>query len=508
MPSKNKIWAPNLFPKQFKVFDDNHRYLLVSGPRIAGKTWGILHKLVRHMWDVPGATVGMFCKTVKSATQFGTWDILHKKIIPEWIMANIGLEYTTRSSSGFPGPKTDNATRTQMFAIKNRYYDDLGEYGGISECKLYSCDCCEEVEEKTKSMVMTMVYFIELSNFEDRMVFTGTIPLLRASLPVTYEMHQWMADTNPSDEGEDSWIYDIFYRERTKEDHKDRKFQKNIGLIEMFMRDNPYVTEEQKREIAAVCHYDNALYDRYVNGLWTKGGMLERHFGSVFKPEIHVQGTCNGQDESEWEILLPTTECMELFTCWDAGDVNSAAQICERVTDQFGNLKYFAVLSEVVHIGEEIGIEDFTIEVMHEMDRMEEILGHPVSWKHYSDPDALQQWKSSIRGVTASQVRKVSNDRIILEGCPKDPNSVRMRVSILKKLLFQNKIYISANCFKTIEAIKELRKDKKEFVRRSGNKFKHPFDSLTYGLTMETLADLEYSHGPETGNIGLILSKS
>jgi phage terminase large subunit len=499
------IWVPNLIPKQMDVFNDNHRFLLVSGPRKSGKTLGVLNKVVRHLWEVPGASVGIFAKTIKSATDFGVWQDLIRFVIPEWVDADIGFSYSTTDTAGRPGPKVNNQTRTLYFAIHNYWWDQLGDRGGISECKLYSLDYAEEVEAKVKGMRFSMVYFSELGNFESRVVFTATIPQLRMMPPIVREQHQWMADANPTEQGEQSWIYDLFYRERTLENHPDPAYQKEIGLIEIFTQDNPYLTQRDIDEIKSICHHDTALYQRYVNGLWVAGGNLERHFSSVFKSNIHVLGDCNNTDEEKWDVILPSEQCVQLITGWDLGEVNHAAVILEKVLDSNGNMAYFAVLDELVYIADEVGTEEFTVEMVARMERMEKTIGHPVEWKHYSDEQAIKQWKSSIGGVDAALVRRASRDRIILEGVKKEPDSVRKRVHIMKRMLLEDKLFISANCFKVINMITELRRHKKDYVQRTSNPQKHPFDALTYALSMETIMELDYNGVPTVGRTGLLL---
>jgi len=83
----NGNWYPNIFPKQIQIYNDFHRYVLVSGPRKSGKTTGCIHKIARHLWETPYpyARVGMFCKLMKTAKEGGVWDDLTKIVMPEWL---------------------------------------------------------------------------------------------------------------------------------------------------------------------------------------------------------------------------------------------------------------------------------------------------------------------------------------------------------------------------------------------------------------------------------------
>src|SRR5688572_655656 len=94
-------WYPAMFQKQVDVFNSQVRALLVPGPRLSGKTQAVLHKVCRHLYETPGARVGMFCRTLK-AKDGGTWSLLTKSIIPQWIKAGV-FRYTTETK-GIYGP--------------------------------------------------------------------------------------------------------------------------------------------------------------------------------------------------------------------------------------------------------------------------------------------------------------------------------------------------------------------------------------------------------------------
>src|SRR5687768_6395969 len=83
------IWVPDMNERQFTAFNCNARYVLLSGPRLAGKTFGGLHKIMRHLWELNGSRVGMFARTTKSATEGGSYKILLDTIVPEWLDANL-----------------------------------------------------------------------------------------------------------------------------------------------------------------------------------------------------------------------------------------------------------------------------------------------------------------------------------------------------------------------------------------------------------------------------------
>lgn len=485
------FWSPSLFPKQFQILNSHIKYLLVSGPRLSGKTIGNMHRICRHLWEVDNARVAMFHKTIKAAKLGGVWEDLTSIALPEWIDAGFGMEYISEEKPGTPGPKVDNQTRTSMLKVRNCH-------GGESTCLLFSIEHDAQVEQKLKNSRFSMMYFAELSNYDTRQIFSTSSQQLRDYPGVSKDQLMWLADTNPSDEGEESWIYKIWYDERLKEDHPYPIFQKNLGLIEVFLHDNPTLTEEDIEGLKATTHHDPFLYERYVNGLWVSGGMAKRHFSGFYRPEIHIIGDASAHDPDDWEVALPSESSEYLIAGSDLGDVNLAAVFIDKVTDENGMFKYFTVLDDILKLGEKITLEDFTAEYLGKMDLLEEYLDRRVVWNHWSDEQAIKQWSAAIGGYQASFINKVSKGRISLRGVPKEKDSVRYRVRLLKMLLMKDQLFVSANCIPTHEMLTGLRIDPKDFVKRYGNKYKHIFDALTYALQMESVLDVSLDSDTET----------
>lgn len=487
-------WVPNLFPKQFEIFNCNKRYLLVSGPRKSGKTLGVLHKVVRHLWETDRARVAVVSKTLKSAKEGGVWSDMHDIVLPEWYNSNIGMENTTGEGKQY---KLDQLTKTPSFSVTNYH-------GTESEVLLFSIDnpgSFQEVEAKLKSTRFSMIYFSELSNFPNKNVFAVSLPQLRM-FHLARNQHMWMADTNPSEEGESSWIYQLFYQERLAPNHPRPKFQEQLSLIEIFWEDNPYFTQDDKEEILASCEYDSELFERYAKGLWTKGGMKSRVFANLYRPAVHVIGSCIGE-EKDWQVALPSENCTTLLSGWDTGDNNHAAVIMEKI-DTAGDDFIFVVLDELVYLRQQISLEAFTLEFMEKMDKWEQTIGRHIEWRHWCDEAMALNWKAGAASYDSLIIQAVSNNRITLDPYPTrgEKHSVKSRAIMLRRLLSARRIVISASCAMTLQMLTELRlgKSDSEYIPRADPN-KHVFDALTYCVGMETVENL--STGKiNTGNTG------
>jgi hypothetical protein len=494
-------WYPDIWGKQVEVFNSQKRIVLLSGPSLSGKTHIALHRLVRHMWETPGAQVAMFSKLLKNAKDGGTWKILHKRILPEWINAKMGLKYTTETPEGLPGPKTDGQTRTPYFRIRNAY-------GGESECMLFSLDHDHDIEAKIKEMEFSMIYFSELDKFRDRKVLSISLPRLRMA-HLKYEQQMWLADTNPSDEGEQSWIYELWFIIRSLESYEAyQAFCKKRGQIampqdafwqlkeglELFTftpRENPKVDIRQLIELESSYAYDEGLYQRYVNGAWVYGdGDSSIHFKNQFKEHIHVLGNVSSPNEDEWEYINPRESSYELVTGWDLGETNHAfACIDEEVVN--GRL-HFAITDELVSIRQEVSIEAFTEGAMELIEDQEGLLGRPFDLeKAWSDRSSIEKYSAAAGTFPHKQVNAASGNRIFLRGVPKAPGSVKVRVKLMKQLLAQNRIKVSAHCIYTIRMLKELKKGNTVLNYVVQDENKHIFDAITYALLMECSEELD-----------------
>src|SRR5690242_7516868 len=66
---QGEIWVPKLSPVQYDIFncgteaDGWKRFILVDGGRMNGKSIGVGHRIFRHLWETPGARVGLVAKT-------------------------------------------------------------------------------------------------------------------------------------------------------------------------------------------------------------------------------------------------------------------------------------------------------------------------------------------------------------------------------------------------------------------------------------------------------------
>lgn len=496
-----RYWIPPMTEKQLRIFNCFKRVLLAAGPKKSGKTLGVCHKVIRHAVDTFNAHIGVFTKTIKVAVDGGCWTDLVKITLPQWF-ENTGIRFTTQ-------PKVDGATRQAFFEISNRH-------GGTSRIVLNSLDYDDDIEAVIRGKRYSLLWFNELDNFRLRKVFDVSYDQLRmVGLP--YDSHQWIADTNPSDEGEDSWIYKLWYRDRVSEEVPDyvhstpdglkafRQLQAELDLVEVMIPDNTFLTEQDRLGLYARFQHDPDLFQRYIMGKWTTSS-ADSHFADVFKPDLHILGNVSSLNVDSWEVLLPEENCHELITGWDIGDMNHGVVILEPAV--INGLITFKVLDSVVILKDKIGIPDLTEMVLEKMERWEQYLGRQVHWRHWSDQSAFDHYRAAAERYDHDIVYTSSQGRINLRAAKKGQNSVKHRINLARRLLFYGRLVTSASCPDVINMFRGLKKGTTQTaIIEKGNRHKHCFDALTYALSSELPLEIEAqmpNYGKNTSRVAVM----
>lgn len=475
------VWIPDLFPKQFEVFNNYAPYTLVTGPRWSSKTVACLHRLVRHAWELPvSGRVLMMTPTLKNAVEGGIWSQIQDHILSTWMTAGINMRYTVE-------PRIHGSTRMNHFSINNHY-------GKSVQFQLGSLDYDFDIERMMKGKEYSAIFFSELDNFKDRIVFDASIQQLR--MPgVPEHMFMWLADTNPAEEGTESWIWKLFYQERTQDQYPHPEFQKKLHLIEFTIDDNLSLSPQKKAELIGNFSHSPDLLARYAYGKW-KASSRHSHFYDVFKAETHVLGNADAHDPSQWEIAMPQDGCFSLLSGWDLGTGrNHSAHIIEPISMDDGK-PGFVVLDEITCIGEMISIEAFTEEFMERRNFWEAMCrlsnGRDVMWSDWSDNSAWVFRAASDKAAAFDhiQVMRASGGKVKMRAAPKFPGSRRKRLDLVRRLLFENRLFISARCKKTIEMFRMLRKGNTQAEPIADTWHRHLFDSMSYALAAECVEEL------------------
>jgi phage terminase large subunit len=497
---KPAFWLPRLSPKQMSVFNDFHRFILLSGPRKSSKSWASCHRILRHCFDTPHAEVIMVSRNIKTAKEGGIWSYLVDQAIEEWRNAGI-TDYVK-------APRQDGQTRTLFCTIRNRY-------GGESKIMLNSLDYDDDAERLFKERAVTAIYFSELSKWRKRKVFDVSIMSLRKP-GVPYSQMMWLADTNPGDDGEDEWYYQLFEVERTMESVPDwcktpadierfRKRQKELSVHNIYLNDNIFLTQDEIDDVINSHAHDPDLYARYVEGRYVKASG-DGFFSALFKPAVHIMGNCQRPNRSEWEVITLDETAISVDVGWDIGDRNTAVAFVYSVPDEKKINEYY-IVDEVVVLDDQVSLDAIVDAVIQKMDALEKQVGHPLKFFHWSDTSSFAK-RISAENTEAMLVHHISHGRITLNPSTKWSGSLNDGISMFRRLFFENRLKISAHCFQMIQAIRGL---KPERARGSGvqkiaeNFAKHSWDAARYAINMRESRDLTMRR-PRISKPGRIVS--
>lgn len=512
------MWEPNLTDLQRAFYRSTARLKLAYGARASGKTWGVEHCVMRHAWR-NNARIAVITKTTRTGS-LGVWPELTGVIFNEWV--NAGIASDVADFGWAEKPKQDNITKIHTASVYNRL-------GGKSQFVLFPIEHPGDALEKLLSTQWSYVWISEGHLYKDskdakaRDIFDTALGQLRLA-GVPWEETGIVVDTNPPDSGTKHWLYDIFFRERVMSEWPDyftaetiaafRQRQEQMEVHRFPIESNTFLHPGLRAQIIAQYAHDRFAYRRFVNSEWIDGIVIGV-FSGIFSRNRHVVGSCDHKDRAEWEVIPPvdTQEVvleggLPLLLCgWDIGDVNHA-WVCAQpvyIDQEIG----FRVLEEHVITRGTTSTEDFTAIVLEKMDRIERSAGFKIEWRHFSDSSAFE-FRSAISRkdlpidadmTDAAIVESASGGRIELEGSAevKKPGWQRRRVNFMAQLMREDRFVISAQCTAVIEMCSSLRKaattGSKTFLDPEQDA-KHPFDALSYLVSMFCLDEMLVGDGP------------
>lgn len=323
------------------------------------------------------------------------------------------------------------------------------------------------------------------------------------------DQHLFLADTNPPEEGQDSWLWDVWFRlleaEENEVDVRELPLKRQLARVDFDLSDNIFDPPDRIEELKARYAHDPDIYARYIEGRWIQSSE-DALFYKVFRQGVHVVGEIETKLNSDPEIMVPEPNCFELITGWDLGVTNSAAVIAEKtyrdepITDSEGKQTTHRVpvikfLDELVITDEVFDMRDFVKEVCKRMDFWQDITGRgdKILWRAWSDRSAWDMRDPVHNRYHHQIVYEASEGRIVLTAAERGPGSVAQRVDLWKKLLFDERLFFSASkCPKLIEMNKSMKRGKSSIaVIQKGSKHKHPFDAASYLVASECLEDLQ-----------------
>jgi hypothetical protein len=572
--NRTAAWKPLISPRQYRVVQGppGKIYRLINGPRRSSKTMAVLNAVLWHLWNNAEDAM-MLGKTIDQNLTGGAWQLLHDFVLPQWVRGEGNFDKLTVEKLSADGPLPEwmqhragramsvpfgfeVVTPVRMEAVTHRYFFEctnkaLIEAGwessdaglsraeivnkyGVPPSRLYldSLDNENNAENKFKGKAFGLIYWTEVSNFKGRHTFDVLCECFRVvGWPAS--RHLFILDTNPSDAGEDHWLWQLFYWFRTldldqrNEDidgrlrlrelseveralHLDglRALQQKLDLVEVTLDDNPFLTRAEKAAQRAAYAHNQDLFDRYYRGLWKKSSG-EGFFAAVWKPTIHVIGDRPALFRDEpVEFMIPEPNCIELGGGVDIGHVNIGITFREKTPFYYedGTIKVgFKLLDEIAIVGVPTKLEDLIGEWLEKMDFWEKIVGRKVNWTWWSDSSSFNRYSNISDNYEHREIYRLSGRRINLRAASRvqfrkgGAASVSPSIDLISRMLFEDRILVSASkCPKLIEMLGTIQKNKRGMLDRA-DKLKHILDALRYDLGEECFHEIAFgSSQPNT----------
>lgn len=483
-----EYWQPTLGKSQQEIFDSTARFILADGERFSGKTWGILHKLVKHAWDNHAAHVLIIVGVKRQATSGGSWEKLNRDILPEWRDNLEGFEF-------------DSPRMTQE---KDVFVEMKNRHGTKSMFHLISIPHGGNLAARIKGVEATAVFVDELVGIGGPEYFTAIIQQIGRRVDVPISEQFYAAATNP--DGPSHWVYKQFVGSGTNEDgspflggrvRPDGSIDPKFLRVHIPISENPdpRAQEYYRDFVLPAVQNDPIEYQRMVEGKWIDRPSGTAIFGGYYIPEFHDRGSA-----ADNTILRPSVDRGLITLGYDLGDVNSCVSFLQ---DRFTKEKtVWLGLDEIVHTDKPVAYEALVPSILDKMNWWCELEQFAFRFQHISDRSAFDRYRAISGGYDHQMVEKLSRQflakaperwpwlktPIHMEECPKPPGSVAARIKVCRELFSNEALFLSAPKMpKTVAAFRFLESEKDKPMSPARSPHLHPYDALTYVLYFNSL---------------------
>lgn len=493
------VWHPSLGETQTEIFNDPSRWMLISGERGTGKTYGVLHKILRHCYEEQNALVLIVVGIRSQATQGGAWDKLQLQVAPEW-KQGMGLEVT------------DERRDEQQY----RYVHVKNMHGGWSKVTLVSFPWDNQVAGRIRGFEPSMVFVDELTTIGGP-VFFDAISQQLGRRPGIVGPQQYIAATNP--DGPRHWVHKRFidgpYGEAIDEDGKvispEGEWDERYSYYQLSIHENKHnLPPGYYQQIIEATKNDPIEYRRLVLGEWIDRPDGEALFAETFDPEVHVvKGKKRGNQRAQQVCPLPQ---FPLVVGYDLGQTSNAITFTQPILSKDRGIVWL-VFDEIVITNKKVPYDILVRALLRKMRGWERISRQHLRWYHVSDDSAFNQYRPGDGGsYDHLQVKRESEKyykEFELEGpitmvpAPKFNGSKEARVRITMQILREQRFLISQKCDAHINMLMSLQSEKSaadKYDPTAAMKPKrsihlHPFDSMSYVFLESELGRAHFMPG-------------
>jgi hypothetical protein len=485
-------WWPDLNPTQRKIFDDPSKNILGHGEKGSGKTISFGHKIVRHCYENDNALAIIITPMISAGSE-GIWYDLDQLILPTWRDGNRHAPYLP---DGTVNPLADKLkdsgiglefTESRLDPLtKDRHRWIRNKHGGWSKILLKSIPASSQVERRVKGPAPSFVYVDELTECDGRNYWKFVAAQLGRRRGVEGPM-QFTASCNAK--GPSHWVYQVFFVEYV--DKETGKLDPNFAVYHVPIQENQHrLPQGYVDNLRSLFKNDPTEWARLIEGEWIDQPTGDGIFRSYYSPTLHLKG-----DIIQGTGLQPKRG-FPIYIGYDIGQVWQGVTFMQCIPTAEKNV--WIIFDECDHLKERILYKKLALEIIQRMRHWRREIGYRFAYCHITDESALNQWRPGGEGgydawefekefnSVLAEFGRIGSDGNVepakMLGCPKGPGSVAARVRLVQAKLYQEQLYVSANCKNTVECLNNLECDKNDPTKPARSKWLHKFDSFSYVL--------------------------
>lgn len=490
-PPKPKHWEPKLSPEQKELYYATEKFILCWSEKFSGKTYGIVQKIVSHLYENQSALAIIGVRVRSMANKGGAWDKLLTEVLPEW-KRGVDLNYSDVKK---------DSQHNELIWVMNKF-------GTWCCVVLISCPNASQLSERMPGYEPSMVFWDELTECDSEEYFKApAIQLGRRAGPKGPQ--QFIGACNPK--GESHWVYqkwfvepyDLVTAEKDTE-YKDIYFPRSSNPSK---RTASYAATLEK-----IYRHDPIGAARMIKGEWIDKPSGDALFADIFNIVIHVRPLDANQNPDRNNRLQPL-EDFPIIIGLDPGAVYNAFIFMQWLP--LDEERTWMVFDEVVTIRRRINYREIVPVIQRKVQFWRQIAAErtgrdigkvnmPQIW--ISDNSAFNQFRPGgqagsfdvldLERIYEGGRVKYALEPLKIKPCPKPPGSVVTRVQLLQNALGDGKVIVSSWCTKVIAMMNKLEGSRPErgeapdpnamlTPRRSD--WVHTFDALTYPMLMASI---------------------
>lgn len=455
-------WKPRMTPKQEELFNCKKKYVLCWGPKGGSKSFGVSNLCVKHAWENENALVLIMVRVQNMAVKGGAWDILINEVLPRWRDGNMDRE-GNKLDEGFGLVYTD----VKYDQNHCPYVWILNRYGKWSMISLMSCPHANQLRDRIKSVVPSMVFLDEVTSCDDVIYFQSPAAQL-GRRPRVKGIQQFIGATNPEDPEHwafKRWFIDPYQDEDGNPCEKDEDFHDIFFPAE----DNKSNLPPGYLEGLKAVYGKNATEAlRMIGGQWVSVPSGDSLFLEVYNEALHVRPL---QEDSsipdEGRFIIPSPD-HPIIVGVDSGLVHHAFVFLQRLP--IDNRMRWLVFDEVVLLRRKLTYGAIMPVVMRRIRWWRDLVRAEMPMIWISDDSAFNMFRPGQGTYDSLDMERAWNaqrqlhrmEKIKILPAPKFSGSVEACIRIEQTALADEEIIISSRCKKVRAMYNRLESEKQK----------------------------------------------